>query len=63
MEQKYDATYRFPGSKTVVHVVAPPPMMEQEKEQILQNYDRAFWAAWNSIPVQKRKQINSRKAE
>ena len=33
MEQKYAATYKF--GKTTVHVVAPPPMTEEEKEKRL----------------------------
>lgn len=58
MERKYDATYRFPGSKAVVHVVAPPPMSKEEFEKRLREFHRAGWAAWNSIPVDKRLKIN-----
>lgn len=57
VEQKYAATYKF--GKTTVHIVAPPPMSEEAKEEILREYDRAFWAAWNSLPVEERLRINA----
>lgn len=56
-ERKYDATYRF--GKTVVHVVAPPPMSEEELERRIAEYHRAGWAAWNSLSVEERLRINA----
>lgn len=58
VETKYAATYRFSGSKTVVHVVAPPPMTEEEKELVIRDFHLAAWAAWNSIPTKERIKIN-----
>lgn len=58
MEFKYDATYRFQGSKAVVHVVAPPPMTDEVKEKVLSEFHMAAWAAWNSFPVDQRLKIN-----
>lgn len=58
MERKYDATYRFPGSKAVVHVIAPPPMSEEEKEKKIRAFYKAAWAAWNSLPEEERLKIN-----
>ncbi len=60
MERKYDATYRFPGSKGVVHVVAPPPMTEEEVNNVLREYDKAFWAAWKSLSTEQKLKINAR---
>jgi hypothetical protein len=37
----YDATYHL--GNTVVHVVAPPPMTEAEKEKILYEF---YYHAW-----------------
>lgn len=56
---QYAATYRFPGRKGVVHVVAPPPMTEAEKERIVCAYYEACWAAWNSLSVEERLKINA----
>ena len=58
VERKYDATYRFPGSKTVVHVVAPLPMSEAEKEKVLHKFHLAAWAVWKSLPVEEQIKIN-----
>lgn len=57
--KEYAATYRFKGSKAVVHVVAPPPMSEAEKEKILKGVYAAFWACWDSIPVEEQLRINA----
>jgi hypothetical protein len=54
---KYDAIYQL--GKTIVHVVAPPPMAEAEKEQILAEFYRAAWQAWNALPVEERLRINA----
>jgi hypothetical protein len=56
MECKYDATYHF--GKVIVHVVAPPPMSDEEKGKILSEYYRHAWAAWNSLPAEERLKIN-----
>jgi hypothetical protein len=57
MEKKYDATYLL--GNTVVHVVAPPPMTEDEKEKILSQFYRHAWNIWNSLPVDERLRINA----
>lgn len=57
VDQKYDATYQF--GKVVVHVVAPPPMSDEEKQRRLADYHRAAWDAWNSLPVEERLRINA----
>lgn len=41
-KEKYAATYHY--GETVVHVVAPPPMTEEEKNKILREYHLAGWA-------------------
>ena len=46
-EEKYDATYKF--GNTTVHVVAPPPMSEEEKQKILKEFHQAGWEIWQSI--------------
>ncbi|HMM22948.1 MAG TPA: hypothetical protein PKA10_19740 [Selenomonadales bacterium] len=56
MDRKYDATYQF--GKVVVHVIAPLPMSEEEKQRRLDEYQRAAWDAWNSLPVEERLRIN-----
>ncbi|WP_201259774.1 hypothetical protein [Tissierella sp. P1] len=47
MEKKYDATYKF--GNTTVHVVAPPPMSEEEKERILDEFHRTAFKIWQRI--------------
>ncbi len=54
---KYDATYHL--GNTVVHVVAPPPMTEAEKEKILREFYHHAWNAWNSMPVEERLKMNA----
>ncbi len=39
--QEYAATYKF-GNSTV-HIVAPPPMTEKEKENILRGFYKKAW--------------------
>lgn len=39
--EKYDATYRI--GRTTVHVVAPPPMTQEEIDKVL---DEVYAAAW-----------------
>lgn len=56
MEPKYAATYKF--GKTTVHVVAPPPMSEEQKELVLDNFHKTAWAIWNSLPVETRLKLN-----
>lgn len=58
MEQKYAATYRFPGSKAVVHVVAPAPMTEEELSRRKLEFDRACWRLWESLSVDARLKMN-----
>lgn len=40
-KRKYDATYKL--GKTIVHIIAPPPMIEEEKEKILHDFHMAGW--------------------
>ena len=57
---KYDAEYR--GGKygnTIVRVVAPPPMTDEQKEQVLNGWRRAFWAAWDSLSDEDRLALNA----
>ena len=44
MEIEYDATYKY--GNTTVHIVAPPPMTQEEIEKILDNFHMAGWAIW-----------------
>lgn len=60
MESKYAATYRFPGSRSVVHVVAPLPLTEECKDRILRGFYRTAWAAWSTLTVEQRLKINLR---
>lgn len=57
----YDATYHL--GNTVVHVVAPPPMTEAEKEKILYEFYYHAWNAWNSLTVEERLKINAEYGE
>jgi hypothetical protein len=54
---KYDVTYHL--GNTVVHVVAPLPMTEDEKEEILLDFYNHAWSAWNSLSIEERLKINS----
>ncbi len=58
MEAKYAATYRFPGSKTTVHIVAPLPMTDNEKEKRHREFHLTGLAAWNSLSDEERLKIN-----
>jgi hypothetical protein len=40
--QKYAATYEI--GQTKIHVVAPPPMSEEEKEEILRSFHLVGWS-------------------
>ena len=57
MEQKYDATYKF--GKSIVQVVAPPPMTEEQKEKVLCGWRRAFWVAWDSLSEEDKLALNA----
>lgn len=56
VERKYDATYHF--GKTVVHIVAPPPMTDEAKEKILRELQLVEWKVWNKFSVEKRLRLN-----
>lgn len=56
VEPKYAATYKF--GKTTVHIVAPPPIPEEELERRKRQFDRACLKAWNSLPVEERLKLN-----
>lgn len=55
-ENKYNITYQL--GKSTVHIVAPTPMTEEEKEKILFDFYTAGWAIWNSLPKEERVKIN-----
>ncbi|MDT8901877.1 hypothetical protein [Anaeroselena agilis] len=57
MADKYAATYKF--GNTVVHVVAPPPMTEERKKQILADFHHASWAVWNSLSDETKLRLNA----
>jgi hypothetical protein len=57
MDKKYDATYQL--GNTTVHIVAPPPLTEEEKAKRIREYYIAGWNAWNSLPVEERLRINA----
>ena len=57
MEQKYDATYQF--DRVIVHIVAPSPLTEEEKNQILREFCAAGWEDWNAIPEEERLKTNA----
>jgi len=57
MEGQYDATYHL--GNTLIHVVAPPPMTKEEKDEVLREFYRHAWNAWSSITVEERLRINS----
>ena len=59
MEQKYAATYHSKTGKAVIHIVAPPPMTEEQRQAILSDYYRAGWAIWNSLSVEEQLRINA----
>lgn len=58
MEQQYDVTYCSKNGKSVVHVVAPPPMTAEELEKRIREFHYAGWKAWNSLSVDKRLMLN-----
>jgi len=41
-----------------VHIVAPAPMSEEEKERRVKAFHLAGWSAWNSLPADERLRIN-----
>jgi len=57
MENKYDATYQI--GKTVVHVVAPKNVCEDERKKRLRDFHLAGWSIWNSLPREKQLEINN----
>ncbi|SMB95527.1 hypothetical protein SAMN00017405_0422 [Desulfonispora thiosulfatigenes DSM 11270] len=54
--KKYDASYKF--GNTTVHVVAPPPISDEQKEIILEEFHRAGWAIWNSLSIEEQLKLN-----
>jgi hypothetical protein len=57
MERKYDATYQF--GNTTVHVIAPPPMSEEEKEKILADFHQAALKIWQRLSVEEQLKLNA----
>ena len=55
-EQKYDATYQL--GKTVVHVVGPGELSDEELSRRLKEYYKAGWKAWDSLTPEKQKALN-----
>lgn len=47
IETEYDETYKF--GNTTVHVVAPPPMSNEEKERILDEFHQAGYKIWQQL--------------
>lgn len=60
MEEKYDATYHSKAGDSIVHVVAPGPMSEEELEKRIREFHHAGWKAWNSLSIQKRLLLNGK---
>lgn len=55
---EFDETYTFGKSK--VHIVAPSDMSADEKQKRINQMNKAFCAAWRSLPINKQKQINKK---
>ncbi|MGJ0847472.1 hypothetical protein ACR77J_12345 [Tissierella praeacuta] len=51
-KEKYDATYKF--GNTTVHVVAPPPMTDEEKNKILDEFHQAGYEIWKNLSVEEK---------
>jgi len=52
---KYDKTLKI--GKTVIHIVAPPPMTEEEVDRVLDDYHKAGWAIIDEM-LEKEEGIN-----
>lgn len=44
---KYDMSIQ--DGQTIVNIVAPPPMTEEEKQKVLRDYHNAGWAIIKSL--------------
>ncbi|GIO02284.1 hypothetical protein ABE137_17945 [Brevibacillus laterosporus] len=44
---KYDMSIQ--DGQTIVNIVAPPPMTEEEKQKVLRDYHNAGWAIIKSF--------------
>jgi dTDP-4-amino-4,6-dideoxygalactose transaminase len=51
---EYAATYHF--GNTVVHIVAPPPMSEEQVNKILKEHHRIGWSILEELEEKKRQQ-------
>ncbi|MDU5081205.1 hypothetical protein [uncultured Tissierella sp.] len=54
-KEKYDATYKL--GDAIVHVVAPPPMSEEEKEKILDEFHQAGFEIWRKLSPEKKQEL------
>lgn len=54
--KNYDETLKL--GNTTVHIVYPS-ITEEEKDRRVKAMYRAAWNAWNSLPVERRLQINA----
>ncbi|WP_201259773.1 hypothetical protein [Tissierella sp. P1] len=52
MKKKYDATYKL--GDAIVHVVAPPPMTEEENERILSEFHQAGYEIWKNLSAEEK---------
>ncbi|MBP2645329.1 MAG: hypothetical protein H6Q75_769 [Firmicutes bacterium] len=59
MEQEPAATYYCNDGKSLVQVVAPPPMTREEKQKVIDEWHQAFWAIWNSFTPDEQRQLNA----
>ena len=57
MTKEYAVTYKF--GKTTVHVVAPPPMTEEEIEEVLRDFHLAGWTAWKTLSRKEQLALNA----
>jgi hypothetical protein len=51
-------TYIF--GKTTVRVVAPENMSPEERQRRINQMNKAFRSAWQSLPIEKQVQINKK---
>ncbi|MGM7685162.1 hypothetical protein ACSVDA_23955 [Cytobacillus sp. Hm23] len=56
-KKEYLATYKF--GKTVVKIVAPPPMTEEENQRRIQDFYNALWDIWDSLSVEEQLKLNA----
>jgi hypothetical protein len=50
------ATYKV--GNTIIHIVGPQNLSEEETHKRQREFDSAGWIAWNALPVDERIKIN-----